>query len=254
MVLDQFRLDGHAAVVTGAGRGIGAATALAFAEAGADVCISARTGDQLRTVADRVEAFGRRALVVEADLADLDSVAGLADAAVEAFGRLDTVVNNVGGAMPRPFDRTKPHHLTDAFAFNVATAHALGRAAHPHLAASPNGSVVNISSMSGQRAVEGLAAYGTAKAALSHYTRLVSRDLAPEVRVNAVAPGAIATSALELILDDEQVVRTLEGATALGRLGQAEEIAAAVLFLASPAASYVTGQVLEVDGGSDPRL
>lgn len=109
MILDRFRVDGKVAVVTGAGRGIGAATAVALAEAGADVVISARTEDQLRTVAKQVEAAGRRAHVVTADLSDLDAVAGLAGEAKDALGRLDIVVNNVGGSMPRPFLDTTPN-------------------------------------------------------------------------------------------------------------------------------------------------
>jgi 7-alpha-hydroxysteroid dehydrogenase len=131
MVMERFRLDGKAAVVTGAGRGIGAASALALAEAGADVLLSARTADQLEQVAKEIQAMGRRAVVVPADLSDLDAVAALAGQAVEAFGRLDVVVNNVGGAMPREFLRTNTKALEDAFHFNVSTAHALTRAALP---------------------------------------------------------------------------------------------------------------------------
>src|ERR1700724_1272528 len=128
MILDRFRVTDRVPIVTGAGRGIGAAAALALAQAGADVVISARTEDQLAKVAREVEAAGRRALVVTADLSDLEAAAGLADAAVEAFGRLDIVVNNVGGAMPRPFLATKPRHLADAFQFNVAVGHSLTHA------------------------------------------------------------------------------------------------------------------------------
>src|SRR4051812_11409076 len=111
MILDQFLLTDRVAVVTGAGRGIGAATAVALAEAGADVVISARSADQLAEVAARIEGAGRRAHVVAADLSDLDAVAGLADAAKEAFGRLDVVVDNLGGTMPRPFEHTSPRYL-----------------------------------------------------------------------------------------------------------------------------------------------
>ena len=135
MILDLFRVTGRVAVVTGAGRGLGAAAAVALAQAGADVVISARSADQLAEVAHQGEAAGRRALVIPADLSDLDTAAGLAGAAVEEFGRLDIVVNNVGGAMPRPFPATKPRHLEAAFHFNVAVAHALTQAAVPHLLA-----------------------------------------------------------------------------------------------------------------------
>ena len=255
MVMERFRLDGKVAVITGAGRGIGAASALALAEAGADVLLSARTADQLEQVAKEVQALGRRAVVVPADLSDLDAVAALAQTAVDELGRLDVVVNNVGGAMPREFLRTNAKALEDAFHFNVSTAHALTRAALPHLLKSGEGSVVNISSAIGRVAGRGYAAYGTAKGALSHWTRLVAFDLAPRVRVNAIAVGSVATSALEVVLTNDDLRTEMETKTPLKRLGQPEDIAAAVVYLTSPAGAFVTGKVLEVDGGLEaPNL
>jgi 7-alpha-hydroxysteroid dehydrogenase len=299
MILDLFRVTGRVAVVTGAGRGLGAAAAVALAQAGADVVISARSADQLAKVAAQVEAAGRRALVVPADLSDLDAAAGLAAAAADAFGRLDIVVNNVGGAMPRPFPATKPRHLEAAFHFNVAVAHALTQAAIPYLLAAagegvpagvgdgeragagagvpagagsageagkgtgaqagagraPASAVINISSAVGRTAGRGYLAYGTAKAALAHYTRLAAADLAPRVRVNAIAVGAAATSALDIVLTDDGLRRQMEQATPLRRIGDPQEVAAAVVFLASPASGYITGKILEVDGGIErPNL
>lgn len=255
MILDRFRVGGQAAVVTGAGRGIGAATAVALAQAGADVLISARTEAELAKVARDIEQAGRRAVTVPADLADLDTMPGLVDTAVAAFGRLDIVVNNVGGAMPRPFLATKPRHLADAFQFNVSTAHRLTQAAVPALLASGGGAVISITSAVGRTAARGYLAYGTAKAALAHYTRLAAADLAPRIRVNAIAVGAVATSALDIVLTDDTLRGQMEHATPLGRIGDPDEVAAAVLFLASPAASYITGKILEVDGGIErPNL
>ena len=285
MILDRFRVTGQVAVVTGAGRGIGAAAAIALAQAGADVVIAARTEDQLAKVALEIETAGRRALAVAADLSDLDAAAGLASAAVEAFGRLDIVVNNVGGAMPRPFVATKPRHLARAFQFNVEIAHSLTQAAVPHLLASgpagenggggpgggpregaggsggppdggrPVGAVINISSAVGRVAGRGYLAYGTAKAALTHYTRLAAADLAPRIRVNAIAVGSVATSALDIVLTDETMRGQMERETLLGRIADPEDIAAAIVYLASPASAYVTGKILEVDGGLDrPNL
>ena len=255
MILDRFRVTGKAAVVTGAGRGIGAATAVALAQAGADVLISARTEAELAKVAREVEQAGRRAVAVPADLADLDAMTGLVDAALAAFGRLDIVVNNVGGAMPRPFLATKPRHMADAFQFNVGTAHRLTQAAVPALLATGGGAVISITSAVGRTAGRGYLAYGTAKAALAHYTRLAAADLAPRIRVNAVAVGAVATSALDIVLTDNTLRGQMEQATPLGRIGDPDEVAAAVLFLASPAASYITGKILEVDGGIErPNL
>lgn len=242
-------------MVTGAGRGIGAASAVALAEAGADVVLAARTEAQLKEVAALVEAAGRRAHVVPADLADLDAVAGLADAAVSAFGRLDIVVNNVGGTYPRPLLDTDAQFLEEAFHFNVSTAHTLTRAAVPHLLAGGAGAVVNISSNMGRISGRGFLAYGTAKAALAHYTELAATDLAPRVRVNAIAVGSVATSALDIVTGNPDILHRMEQATPLKRVGAPEEIAAAVLFLASSAGSYLTGKVLEVDGGlQQPNL
>ena len=249
MILDRFVVTDQAAIVTGAGRGIGAATALALAEAGADVLIAARTAEQLAVVADAVAATGRRAVVVAGDLSDLEVVASLADTAQEAFGRIDVVVNNLGGTMPRPLLDTSPRFLEEAFHFNVATAHALVRAAVPHMLASGGGAVVNISSVMGRVTGRGYLAYGTVKAALAHYTRLAAADLSPRIRVNAVAVGSTATSALDIVLQSEELRTTMEEATPLKRLGQPEDIAATVLFLASAAGSFLTGKVVEADGG-----
>jgi len=256
-ILDRFKVDGQVAVITGAGRGIGAAAALALAEAGADVVISARHSSQLAEVADQVRSTGRRALVVKADLSDLEQTAGLAQAAYDEFGRLDILVNNVGGTMPLPFLDTDEDFLVDAFKFNVATAHALTRAAVPLMLTgeNPGGSIVNISSVIGRVSGRGYVAYGTAKAALSHWTRLVSKDLAPLIRVNAIGTGSIMTSALEYVADDEAVMTELAEKTTMQRVGQVEDIAAAVVYLASQAGSFLTGKIVEVDGGLDiPNL
>ena len=257
-ILDRFRLTGHVAVVTGAGRGIGAATALALAEAGAEVAICARSVDELEQVAARIRATGRRALVVPADLADPDTAAGLANATFAEFGRLDVVVNNVGGALPRPLLATQPRHLERAFRFNVVTAHALSVAAVPLMLKSPPGSqqsITGISSALGRTAARGYAAYGTAKAALAHWTRLAAADLAPRIRVNAVVVGAVRTSALELVVASPELSARIEAATPLRRIGDPEDVAAAVIYLSSPAGRYLTGKLIEVDGGiQQPNL
>ncbi len=250
VILDRFRLDNQVAVVTGAGRGLGAAIAVAFAEAGADVVIASRTESQLQDVAKLVEQAGRRAHIVAADLAHPDETAKLAAAAVGAFGRLDVVVNNVGGTMPAPLMYTSPQDLKDAFTFNVATAHALTQAAVPlMLEHAGGGSVINITSAVGRLAGRGFAAYGTAKAALAHYTKLAAMDLCPKIRVNGIAPGSILTSALDIVASNDALRDPMEKATPMRRLGDPEDIAAAALYLASPAGAYVTGKVLEVDGG-----
>ncbi len=263
-ILDRFRLDGRVAVVTGAGRGIGAGCAVAMAEAGADVVLSSRTESQLAEVASRIEALGRRAVVVPADLSDLDQVAALAQRAYDDLGRLDVVVNNVGGTIPNAFLDTTPDYLEEAFRFNVSTAHALSRAAVPLMLETAEtqgegparaGSIVNISSVMGRVAGRGYLAYGTAKAALAHWTRLAARDLDPHITVNAIAVGSVMTSALEFVAGHQETKEAMEAVTPLRRIGEVEDIAATALWLASRAGGYVTGKVIEVDGGLDrPNL
>lgn len=251
MILDRFRVDDRVAIVTGAGRGIGAATAQALAEAGADVVIAARTAEDLERVAKAVEATGRRAVTVAADLSDTANLRQLVDAAMDTFGRLDVVVNNVGGTMPVPFEHTTEEFLEEALHFNVTTAFALSKLATPHLLHSDGAAIVNISSVMGRLADRGYLAYGTAKAALAHMTRLLSFDLAPRIRVNAIAAGAVATSALDIVMSNDELRTTIEQNTPLRRIGDPAEIAAGVLYLASPAGAFITGKVLEIDGGTE---
>ena len=254
-VADAFTLTDRAAIVTGAGRGIGAAIATTFAEAGADVVIAARTQSQLDEVAAAVAAAGRRAVTVAFDVNDTAALPSLVETATREFGRLDVVVNNAGGAMPQALLDTSEKAFAGAFHFNVTTAFALTKAAVPALLESDGASVINISSAMGRLRDRGFAAYGTAKAALAHLTRLTAADLAPRIRVNAIAVGSVATSALDIVLTDENLHSQMVGNTPLKRIGRPEEIGYAALYLASPAGAYVTGKVLEVDGGIEaPNL
>ncbi len=254
MITDHFLVTGQVAIVTGAGRGIGRATALALAEAGADVVVSARTPGQLDEVAAEVRALGRRAVTVPADLSDLDALPGLVERATGELGRLDIVVNNVGGSFPRPLLETSSRMFEKAFHFNVTTALELSKAAIPALLATErdpgaSASIVNISSAIGRLTDRGFAAYGTAKAALSHLTRLMATECAPRIRVNAIAVGSTATSALETVLTDDGLRTAMEDNTPLRRLGDPLDIALGVLYLSSPAGGYLTGKILEIDGG-----
>lgn len=248
-------MDGKAVVVTGAGRGIGAAIARTYAEVGADLVLAARTESQLKEVAEDVRASGGEALVVACDVGDLDTLDHLVAAAVEAFGGIDVVVNNAGGSMPNAFLDTSVKAFEKAFHFNVTTAFRLTQLAVPHMLDRGGASVVNISSAIGRMSDRGFAAYGTAKGALTHLTRLLAADLAPRVRVNGIAVGSVATSALEVVLDNQEIHDEMVRRTPLRRLGDPTDIAAAALWLASPAGEWVTGKVVEVDGGIEaPNL
>jgi len=249
MILDQFQLTDKVAVVTGGGRGIGAEIARTFAAVGADVAIAARTRSELEAVAEDIRSHGRRALVVACDVSEDGSLEALVEATVAEFGGIDIVVNNAGGSMPTPFLDTSVQAFEGAFHFNVTTAFALTQLAVPHMVGRDNASVVNISSTMGRVADRGFAAYGTAKGALTHMTRLVAADLAPAIRVNGIAVGSVATSALEVVLDNEDVMKEMVGKTPLGRLGEPRDIALGALWLTSPAGGWVTGKIIEIDGG-----
>jgi 7-alpha-hydroxysteroid dehydrogenase len=248
-ILDRFRLDGQVAIVTGSGRGIGAACALAFADAGADVVISARNVAQIEETAAAVRARGRRALAMPCDVLEADQRVALVETALDEFGRLDILVNNAGGWPPKPTLATSEKEFETCFRFNVTTAFEMTKLCVPEIVRTAGkGAIVNISSVAGRLHSSGFAAYGTAKAALSFLTEQLAQDFAPKVRVNAIAVGSIRTDALGTILNDK-VEKMMVGMTPMARLGEVEDIAACALYLASPAASFVTGEIYGCNGG-----
>ena len=254
-VLARFDMSGKVALLSGAGRGIGAASAMALAEAGADIVVTARSVDQIESVAARARELGRRAIAIPTDANDADAVKAAVARTVAEFGRIDTVVSVVGGAMPQPFMNTTDKDLRNSFENNVVNDLRLVRECVPHLLAAagdrPGGaSVVMVSSAIGHIVGRGYVSYGSAKAALDHAVELMAADLNPRIRVNAVAPGAILTEALEIVAANPELKASIENLTPLRRLGEPDDIAAAVLYLASNASSYMTGQILAVDGGT----
>ncbi len=248
--LDRFRLDDRVAIITGAGKGIGAAIADTLADAGADCVLVARTAADVESVAKAVRARGRRALAIAGDVNDLDLLASVVERTASELGRLDIVVNNAGGSRSKRILRTRVDELEHSFHFNVSVPFELVRLAAPHMLAAGEGAVVNISSVAAKNAVRGNLAHGLTKAALNALTRLMAAELAPKIRVNAVLPGAIETDALRgwLASMDPDVRATMICNTPMRRNGEADDIADAVLYLCSPASSFVTGELLKVDG------
>jgi 7-alpha-hydroxysteroid dehydrogenase len=252
MILDRFRLTGKVAVVTGAGLGIGRGIAVGLAEAGADVVIGARTRSDLDEVVALIEATGQRAHAVVTDVMVAQDRDRLISTAVEVFGRLDVLVNNAGGTGPRPAMSTSEAFFETALRFNVTVPFLLSKlAARAMVDTAGEGSIVNVSSRSADMVMSSFVAYGAGKAALNQMTKNLAVELAPRVRVNAIGVGGVATRGLEVVLTDDRLRKTFEANTPMGRPGQPEDIACAALYLASPAASWVTGKVFQVDGGTE---
>jgi 7-alpha-hydroxysteroid dehydrogenase len=249
----NFRLDGEVAIVTGAGAGIGRAIALMFAGAGAGVVVSDLKDDTAQAVAAEIAAAGGKAIGMACNVTKEADLTAVVEAAVSAFGRLTILVNNAGGGGPKPFDMPM-RDFEWAYQLNVYSTFRLTQLAAPHMAKAGHGAVLNISSMAGENTNQRMASYGSSKAAVNHLTRNVAFDLGPMgIRVNAIAPGAIRTQALGSVLTPE-IEKGMLKHTPLGRLGEAEDIAHAALFLCSPAASWVSGQVLTVSGGGIQEL
>lgn len=247
-IFQQFSLQGQVAVVTGAGKGIGRACAITLAKAGADVALFARTEADLLAVKVDIEALGRRAIMVPGDVNNPEDLDQLIARTVAELGKLTVLINNVGGGGPNDPRKVSGKAVGDMLAFNVVPAYTLIQKAAVAMEAAGGGAVVNISSTAARYSQKYFSAYGAAKAALNQMTRCLAQDFGPKVRINAIEPGTIMTDALAPFLTPERKER-MERTTPMARLGQPEDIAAAALFLVSPASSWVTGKVLGVDGG-----
>lgn len=248
--MDQFSLAGKVALITGGGRGIGAGIARGFASAGATVAVVARTQADVDAVAKEIEAGGGQALALSADVKDFDVLRGVIDRTVGEFGGLDILVNNAGGEISPPFLDTRVEHIQEAIRFNVLVPFELSRLAVPHLLERPGASILNISSQTTLVSVRGSLAHHTGKTAESQLTLSMAADLGPRIRVNALLPGAIMTEALQRFFEQKHDLRdVLADNTRMKRIGTVEDVANAAIFLCSPAASWVTGLLMELTGG-----
>lgn len=254
MSTDRQPLLGRTAMVTGAGRGLGRAMALALADSGADVVLASRSEGQLADVADEVKERGRRALAVPTDVTDAAAVQRLTDAALAEFGRLDVLVNNSGIIASTPLLEQAPEEWDRVMATNVRGTFLVTRAVGAHMVAQGAGKIINVASNWAFKGVPQHAAYCASKAAIVSLTRSVAVEWARHnVQVNALAPGYFATDMnAELRADEQALARVLRSVPAR-RMGRADELSAWLVLLAGPASDFMTGETVVIDGGQTAR-
>jgi 2-deoxy-D-gluconate 3-dehydrogenase len=246
-----FDLTGRKAFVTGASRGIGRVIAIALAQAGADVAIAARSQDGLAETAREVTALGRKAFVFPLDVTRPDDVTAAVHEAIRLLGHLDIVVNNAGGTnFTVPFSQMRMSGWEKVMRLNVDATLYVCQAAGPHLHERGAGSIINVASVAGLSAAPGLMPYGAAKAAIISVTRTLAVEWAPAgIRVNALCPGWTATELNRNLWDTPDGGQSTIATVPMARWARPEEMAGPAVFLASNASSFMTGQVLIIDGG-----
>ncbi len=249
----DFRLDGHVAVITGAGAGIGRAIAETFAAAGAAVMVSDLDAGTAENVAQQINSRGGRAASMSCNVTREEELVALVQRSVQEFGKLTTLVSNAGGGGPKPFDMPMAE-FHRAYELNVFSLFRLAQLVAPEIEKAGGGSILAITSMAAENKNKRMASYGSSKAAASHLVRNIAFDLGPRnIRVNAIAPGATRTDALNSVLNEQVEAKMLEH-TPIHRLGEPQDMANAALFLCAPAASWISGQILTVSGGGVQEL
>jgi NAD(P)-dependent dehydrogenase (short-subunit alcohol dehydrogenase family) len=247
-----FDLSGRVAIVTGGTRGIGRAVAEGFVSAGAGVVVASRKADACAETEAHLRAMGGDALGVATHMGELDALQALVDATVERFGRLDIVVNNAANALAQPLGQFTPEAWAKSFDVNMRGPVFLVQDALPHLEASGHGAIVNVISAGAFLFSADVAMYAAAKAATMSFTRAMAASYADRgIRVNALAPGTVDTDMVRATPPEAQ--RSMAQASILGRAADPDEMVGPVLFLASDASSFMTGQVLLADGGLVPH-
>lgn len=257
MVLDRMRLDGRAALVTGASRGLGLGMALALAEAGADVALVARGADRLRDAAERIEALGRRAIALPADLGDANAAMRTVDQAADALGRLDVLVTAAALQVRKPALEVTPEDWDRLADVNLRSMYfTCQRAAHHMLAREQpedgvaRGKIITVASLTSAVAWPNVSVYAATKGGVAQMTKAMALEWAPlGIRVNAIGPGTFHTELTDALYSDPERATAITSRIPLGRPGVPDDLAGATVFLASPASDYVTGQILWVDGG-----
>jgi 7-alpha-hydroxysteroid dehydrogenase len=249
--VNVFSLEGKIALITGGGRGIGATIARVFSAAGAHVAVTARTASEVEGVAAEIRDAGGHAASIPADLFDVEQLSRIIDQTEEAFGGIDILVNNAGAGGSPLFVDTRIEHLQRSFHLMVAVPFELARLALPSMLERPGASIINMTSVGWYRSTRGNLAHHTAKGALAQLTRLMAADLGPKIRVNAIVPAAVETPGLREVFEKRapEMRQTILDHTRLRRMGTPEDIAYAALYLASPAASWITGTLLDINGG-----
>jgi 7-alpha-hydroxysteroid dehydrogenase len=250
MAFERLRIDNQVAIVTGAGRGVGRGIALALAEAGARVVCSARSKNEVDTTVRDIRSAGGEAISVLADVLKKADLKALADETCDRYGRIDILVNNAGGQNYKPFLEITEEDFRYHFDWNTTSAFLLSQLAAPRMLKAGKGAILNISSGAGRIGIRGMLSYCVAKGGLEQLTRAMAQELAPKIRVNCIALGAIMTPALERTFEMDPSFRgKLEDRTPLRDVGRTDDVGMQAVFLCSPSGSYTTGAIVHIDGG-----